>query len=181
MQNISKKANRGHWEQDVRTKIKQEMKQKMKQYAEIDYRGLDENCNYDELIGKVISKCFEIENLKKTKLYVSVILTTPKIIKEINSQFRDIDKETDVLSFPMFEKEEIHEVTEEEALGDIIISVERVKQQAEEYGHSFERELAYMLVHGFYHLMGEDHLEEYDKIIMRHKEENVLEKLNIAR
>lgn len=153
----------------------------MKQYAEIDYRGLEENCNYDELINKVIEECFETEKLKKTKLYVSVILTTPEVIREINSQFRDIDKETDVLSFPMFEKEEIYEIDEEEALGDIIISVARVKEQAEEYGHSFERELAYMLVHGFYHLMGEDHIEEADKIIMRQKEENVLDKLNITR
>ena len=65
--------------------------------------------------------------------------------------------------------------------GDIVISVDRVKTQAEEYGHSFERELSYMIVHGFYHLMGEDHLEENDKIVMRQKEENVLNKLKIVR
>lgn len=154
---------------------------KMRQYAEIDYREVEKNCDYEKLINKVILKCFETENLENTKLYVSVILTTPNEIRQINSQFRDIDKETDVLSFPMFEKEEIRDVLEEEALGDIIISIERVKEQAEEYGHSFERELAYMLVHGFYHLMGEDHIEEEDKIIMRQKEENVLGKLNIMR
>ena len=69
----------------------------------------------------------------------------------------------------------------EDTLGDIIISIQRVKEQAEEYGHSFERELAYMLVHGFYHLMGEDHMEEDEKACMREKEEKVLSILNITR
>ena len=69
----------------------------------------------------------------------------------------------------------------EETLGDIVVSIERVKEQAEEYGHSFERELAYMIVHGFYHLMGEDHMVEEEKEQMRKKEENVLGKLNIVR
>ena len=69
----------------------------------------------------------------------------------------------------------------QDVLGDIIISIDRVKQQAEEYGHSFERELAYMLVHGFYHLMGYDHMEEEEKKLMRLKEENVLEDLKISR
>jgi len=84
----------------------------------------------------------------------------------------------------MFEKEEIVNLKNliiEEVLGDIIISIERVREQAEEYGHSFEREFSYMLVHGFYHLMGYDHMEENDKKIMRSKEENILNKLNILR
>ena len=86
----------------------------------------------------------------------------------------------------MFERAEIEMIkdnknTIQEVLGDVMISVERVKQQAEEYGHSFERELAYMLIHGFYHLMGYDHIEEEDKIEMREKEEKVLNKLNITR
>ena len=65
--------------------------------------------------------------------------------------------------------------------GDIVISVDRVKTQAEEYGHSFERELSYMIVHGFYHLMGYDHIEEKDKVLMRPKEEKILQNLNITR
>ena len=86
----------------------------------------------------------------------------------------------------MFEKEEIENMKNngndiKEALGDIIISIEKVKEQAEEYGHSFERELAYMIVHGFYHLMGYDHMEENEKIRMREKEEGVLKKLNMNR
>ena len=66
-------------------------------------------------------------------------------------------------------------------MGDIIISIERVEEQAKEYGHSFEREFAYMLVHGFYHLRGYDHMEEEEKAQMREKEENVLSQLNITR
>ena len=83
----------------------------------------------------------------------------------------------------MFEKEDIPNIPESQfdILGDIVISIERVKEQAIEYGHSFERELSYMVVHGFYHLMGYDHMEEQDKIIMRQKEENILNKLNIVR
>lgn len=153
----------------------------MKQYVEIEYRELEANGNYDEFINQVIAQCFETENLENTHLYVSVILTTPNVIKQLNEKYRNIDKETDVLSFPMFEKEEIHNIMEEEVLGDIVISVEKVKSQAEEYGHCFERELAYMLVHGFYHLMGEDHLEEEERNVMRQKEENVLNSLKITR
>lgn len=153
----------------------------MRQYVEIEYRNLEQDGNYDDLINRVIAKCFEVEKLENTKLYVSIILTTPSVIRELNCAFRNVDKETDVLSFPMFEKEEILTIAEEETLGDLVISVERVKEQAVEYEHSFERELAYMLVHGFYHLMGEDHIKEQDKVQMRAKEENVLEQLKITR
>ena len=153
----------------------------MQQFVEINYEELEENDKYDNLISTVIQKCFEVEELQNTKLYINVILTIPRVIREINKKYRNIDKETDVLSFPMFEKDEIRDVVEEEVLGDIIISVDRVKEQAEEYGHSFERELSYMLVHGFYHLMGEDHIEEDDKKVMREKEEKVLNILGITR
>ena len=86
----------------------------------------------------------------------------------------------------MFEKIEVEKLQKEksivpEVLGDIIINLSQVKMQADEYGHSFERELAYMLVHGFYHLMGYDHMQEDDKKIMREKEEKVLKDLNINR
>ena len=120
-------------------------------------------------------------------MYISITLTTPEQIRKINNEFRNIDKETDVLSFPMFEKNELDEMVLNgkneipETIGDIVISIDRVKEQAEEYGHSFERELAYMVVHGFYHLMGYDHMVEEDKVVMRAKEENVLNMLNINR
>ncbi len=158
----------------------------MQKYSEITYQGIESNTEYEETIENVLKKCFEVEGLENKNLYISIILTNPETIKEYNSSYRNIDKETDVLSFPMYEKAEIEKLrnTEfkwKEALGDIIISIDRVKKQAIEYGHSFEREFAYMLVHGFYHLMGEDHIQEEDKKVMRQKEENVLQLLNIGR
>lgn len=151
--------------------------------VEIEYVDVEKNKEYDELINKVVKRCFETENLLSKNLYISITLTTPAEIKKINAEYRNIDKETDVLSFPMFEKNEIYNISGEnpDVLGDIVISIKRVEEQAEEYGHSFERELAYMVVHGFYHLMGYDHEKEYDKLDMRAHEEKVLESLSILR
>lgn len=166
----------------------------MKENSEIIYKGIETNEEYEKTIKRVVKECFEVENLQNTNLYMSITLTDPEEIQRINRQFRNIDKATDVLSFPMFEKEEIEKIKElakekkgqeqtevEDILGDIVISIEKVQEQAKEYGHSFERELAYMIVHGFYHLMGYDHIKEEDKKIMRPKEENVLKRLNINR
>ena len=149
---------------------------------ELNYLDIDENDSYKEIIKKVLKKCFEIEKLENKNLYVNVVLTNAKNIKSINKEHRGIDKETDVLSFPMFEKNEIANLdnTNEDILGDMVISIERVEEQAKEYGHSFERELAYMVVHSFYHLLGYDHMTEEDKKEMREKEENILNKLNIV-
>ena len=152
--------------------------------VQIEYLQIEDNGNYNKLIEKVIDECFKTEDMEDSNLYISVTLTNPENIKKLNKEYRNIDKETDVLSFPMFEKNEIESVKNieyEEVLGDIVVSIERVKEQAIEYGHSFERELAYMIVHGFYHLMGENHIEESDKVKMREKEEYVLRNLNILR
>lgn len=154
---------------------------------QLEYLDLEKSDQYEETIKKVLEQCFKEEGMEKSKIYVSITLTTPEHIHEINKQYRNVDRATDVLSFPIFEKEEIDEkirtqdFEHEDVLGDIIISIEKVKEQAVEYGHSFEREFAYMLVHGFYHLMGYDHIQEEDKVIMRAKEEKVLEKLGIRR
>ena len=151
--------------------------------VEINFLDIEENKEYQDIINTVVEACFKEEKLQNKNLYINVILTNPKNIKETNKKYRNIDKETDVLSFPMFEKEEIANIEGNipDVLGDIVISIERVKEQAKEYGHSFERELSYMVVHGFYHLMGYDHMVEDEKIQMRQKEENVLEKLKILR
>ncbi len=151
---------------------------------EVQYLDIEENKEYEMVLNRVINKCFEEENLKN--LYISITLTNPENIQKINKEYRNIDRATDVLSFPMFEKNEIKEVCKmnmegQEVLGDVIISIEQVQKQAEKYGHSFERELAYMAVHGFYHLMGYDHMEENEKKEMREKEENILSKLDIKR
>ena len=154
---------------------------------EVIYKDIEENETYEKTIKKVIEKCFKEERIENSKLCLTITLTNPQNIREINKEYRNVDKETDVLSFPMFEKEELEEKIKKQAfehedvLGDIVISIKRVEEQAKEYGHSFERELSYMLVHGFYHLMGYDHIEEADKIKMSPKEEKILNDLKIVR
>lgn len=154
---------------------------------EILYQGIEEKKEYEQIVKKVLMQCFKEEGLNHSKLCITVTLTTPQNIQKINKEYRGIDKATDVLSFPIFEKDELaqklsqNEFTHEDMLGDIIISIEKVEEQAEEYQHSFERELSYMIVHGFYHLMGYDHIKEADKIEMRPKEEKVLNDLKINR
>lgn len=156
-------------------------------FYEIIYEDIEKNEEYENTIKRVITQCYKEEHMENSNLCITITLTTPENIRKINNEYRGIDKETDVLSFPMFEKEELEnkikekDFKHEDILGDIIISIKRVKEQAKEYGHSFERELSYMVVHGFYHLMGYDHIKEEDKIIMRPKEENVLQKLKIER
>ena len=153
----------------------------------IDYIDIEKNNEYEITICKVLDKCFETESLPKDKLLVSVILTDGENIKKLNKKYRNIDRTTDVLSFPMFEKHEIDEMIKHnnweynDILGDMVISIPRVEEQAKEYGHSFLRELSYMVVHSFYHLMGYDHIKEEDKIKMRPKEEYVLNELGITR
>lgn len=159
----------------------------MNDFVQINYNNIEENDKYNNIIYTVIKKCFEEEGLNKLRIYINIILTNPEEIRKINKEYRNIDKETDCLSFPMFEKEEIEELMKEkeknflDILGDVVVSIPRVYDQAKEYNHSFERELAYMIVHGFYHLMGYDHMEEEEKNVMRQKEENILQKLNITR
>ena len=154
---------------------------------EIVYKEIEEKEEHQKIIQKVLEKCFEEEKIIDSKLMITITLTNAENIKEINKQYRNIDKTTDVLSFPMFEKDELENKIKnrlfehEDVLGDIIISIPKVEEQAKEYGHSFERELSYMLVHGFYHLMGYDHIKEEDKKEMRPKEEKILNQLNILR
>lgn len=154
---------------------------------EINYLDIEQNEKYEKIISNVLDECFKVEGLENSKFIVSVTLTTPENIKELNYKYRNIDKATDVLSFPMFEKNEIDSIIlnknfkNVDVLGDMVISIPQVEIQAKEYGHSFERELSYMVVHSFYHLMGYDHIKEEDKIKMRPKEEFVLEKLKITR
>ena len=164
----------------------------MNSVTEIVWKDIEKRPELEIIIEKVIQKCFEVEHINPTSLYICVTLTNPKNIREINKQYRNIDKETDVLSFPMFERNELDQMIEQNSdscieegilqdiMGDIIISIDRVEEQANEYGHGFDREFAYMLVHGFYHLRGYDHMTDDEKKEMREKEENVLSQLNIT-
>jgi len=160
----------------------------MQRVVEINFFDIEENKELFDFAENVIQTCFKEERLENLNFYISVTLTNPKQIHRLNKEYRNVDRPTDVLSFPMFEKIELEEIIKEqkknilpEVLGDIVISVEKVEEQAKEYGHSFEREFSYMLVHGFYHIIGYDHIEEEDKKVMRIKEETILTKLNQTR
>lgn len=127
---------------------------------------------------------------------ISVLLVDNEEIKNINLDTRNIYKETDVLSFPMleysegkvfkdmyinFDFPEIYKDGADLVLGDIVLSLEKAKEQSEEFGHSFLREVCYLIVHSVLHLLGYDHMKEDEKVIMRKQEENILEKLDIKR
>jgi probable rRNA maturation factor len=150
--------------------------------------------DYKTIITKVVEKALDLENCPY-EIELNVILTDNNEIKEINREYRDIDTPTDVLSFPMVSyecpgdfsvlDEEDHDSfnpeTGELLLGDIIISVEKVTVQAREYGHSEERELAFLTAHSMMHLFGYDHMEEEERMVMEDKQRKVLEELNINR
>ena len=149
---------------------------------ELSYEDIEPTEEYNQLIERVLKKCFEKENIQPEKLWIEIILTNNETIRKINKTYRNIDQETDVLSFPMFERKDFPlKIQEKDILGNLVISIPKVEEQAKKFGHSFERELGYMLVHGFYHLLGYDHIEENDKLEMRKKEEEILQELKIVR
>ncbi|WP_432664593.1 rRNA maturation RNase YbeY [Wukongibacter baidiensis] len=134
-----------------------------------------------ELLNKVVEKSLEVENIGND-IEVSLSFVDNNEIKVLNRDFRGKDKETDVLSFPQYENQElIKEENNIVVLGDIVISLEKAKEQAEEYGHSFEREVAFLTSHSMFHLLGYDHDTEENTKLMRQKEEKVLELLGILR
>lgn len=145
--------------------------------CKINFLDVPENKEYISLINKVIKECYNEEQWLNRNLYINVVLTNSDNIKKINKKYRNIDEETDVLSFPIFEKEELINANKKhkDILGDIVISIPKIISQAKEYGHNTKGELSYMIVHSFYHLLGYDHMTEEDKEIMRRKEEKVLE------
>ena len=114
---------------------------------------------------------------------MSLMLVDDQRIHALNQEYRGVDRPTDVLSFALQEdmEDEPDAVFEDDMLGDIVISAERAKEQAKEYGHSFEREIVYLAVHGTLHLLGYDHEEEMDKQEMRSKEEEVMAILRLER
>lgn len=114
---------------------------------------------------------------------VSLMLVDDQRIHALNLEYRGVDRPTDVLSFALQEEtdEEPDAVFEDDMLGDIVISAERAREQAKEYGHSFEREIVYLAVHGTLHLLGYDHEEESERQEMRSKEEEVMALLGLER
>lgn len=127
-------------------------------------------------------KADEID-LEEFPIEVSVSIVTNDEIQNLNKEYRNIDKPTDVLSFPQFaSKEEFLENISEDAenlLGDVVISYEKAALQAEEYGTGMTRELVYLFVHSVFHLLGYDHMEEGEKKEMRAREDSVMEELGL--
>lgn len=147
----------------------------------------------EELATKVIEAALDYEECPY-EVEVNLLLTMNDEIQEMNQNFRQIDRATDVLSFPMIDYEEagnfdfledvmdaFHPESGELMLGDIVISKEKVISQAEEYGHSIEREYAFLIAHSMLHLFGYDHMEEEERIVMESKQKEILEQLQILR
>lgn len=136
-----------------------------------------------ETMNAAFSYALAAEGMNSAGEYsVSVSFVDMEEIHRLNREYRNVDSPTDVLSFPMFERGTIPELGEEEIeLGDVVICTDKAKEQADEFGHSYERELIYLFVHSLFHLLGYDHEEESEKKEMRAKEELVMERLDIRR
>lgn len=138
----------------------------------------------EDLIAKVINAALLAENVSGD-VEVSIVLVDDEYIQNLNKDYRSIDAPTDVLSFAMRESVDESDISfeceEEELLGDVVISLERARSQAEEYGHSIEREIGFLVTHGILHLLGYDHETESERAVMRNKEEKILESIGLTR
>lgn len=120
----------------------------------------------------------EMENIND-EVEISVSFVNDEEIKQLNRDYRDKDNVTDVLSFPTEMNYHIEGIPV--ILGDVVICLKRAKEQSEEFGHSFERELVYLFVHSMFHLLGYDHIDKDDKVLMRKKEKEALKRIGIFR
>ncbi len=134
----------------------------------------------ETLVRYVLNKGAELQNVP-VDAEISVLICDGPVIHELNKEYRNVDAPTDVLSFALNEGDE--ETLPEEALclGDIVINIDRAAEQAEEFGHSREREIAFLSVHGFLHILGYDHYEEEEKKEMRKAEEDILSVCGLTR
>lgn len=154
---------------------------------EIEEYESDIDSALQKTLSDIIVYAMEIEHF--TGDYeVSLSVVSAEQIRELNADFRQIDRITDVLSFPMYEREELDEIEEKKEyedyevnIGDIVLCYNRAAEQAEEYGHSLKREICYLVTHSIFHLLGYDHMEEEEKQMMRTREEQVLSHFHILR
>lgn len=148
---------------------------------------IDKTVELDESLEREIERAVETigELYDAENCEVSIILTDDARIRELNREYRGIDRPTDVLSFALHESDEPEIIFDGEdqidALGDIIVSVERARAQAIEYGHSFRREIIFLIVHGMLHLLGYDHIEEADRLEMEAEQKFIMNELEIGR
>ena len=148
---------------------------------------------YEEILNNVVVGALDHEKCPY-ECTVEILLTDDEAIHEINAEQRGIDRSTDVLSFPLVDYDEPsdfegfddrYELFDPESgelcLGDIVISIDHVYAQAEEYGHSVERELAFLCAHSMLHLMGHDHMEDAERLVMESKQREILDELGYRR
>lgn len=143
------------------------------------FNNLTEEIKELETVEKVLYSAMEKEKLENTSF--NVIIVDNEYIHELNKNYRNIDRETDVITFALEDDDTLVIPEGERILGDIYISLDKAKSQAEEYGHSFLREICFLAVHGFYHLLGYDHMTEEDEKVMFAKQEEVLSSYGITR
>ena len=154
----------------------------------IDFDGVKRK--YRKLISKIYAKALEVTENDLPNLWVSVAFEKPERIKELNNQFRNVNKETDVLSFPMLDikyPQKLEEYKKEISpdgtlyLGDVVICPKIAKKQAKYYKHSKKREVGFLALHGLLHLLGYDHIVEEEEEVMTKVSEDILQKLDIKR
>ena len=139
----------------------------------------EENVEEESLLEEVLMFAMKKEKLEDTSF--DVIFVDNSYIHELNKNYRNIDRETDVITFALEDDDTIINGSSERMLGDIYISLDKAHSQAKEYGHSFKRELSFLAVHGFYHLLGYDHMTEEEEKIMFGKQEEVLQEFGIKK
>ena len=164
-------------------------------YTDNRQNKIEVNEELINIINEVCEKALKAEEVN-IPYQISLLFVDNEEIRDINRETRGIDKATDVLSFPMLDYpkdkvfKEVYKETkfneiyldgEELVLGDMVLSLERAKEQSIEYNHSFNREVCYLVVHSILHLLGYDHMENEEKKIMRKREEEILGDLNITR
>ena len=143
------------------------------------FNNTNENIEEISIMKKVLEKALKKEKIKN--LTFNIILVDNDYIHKINKEYRNIDRETDVITFALEDENTVQLPNSDRVLGDIYISLDKAKSQSIEYGHSFERELCFLAVHGFYHLLGYDHQTKEEEKEMFQKQEEVLEEYDIRR
>lgn len=143
------------------------------------FNQTDEDIKELDIVEKVLYSAMEKEHLENTSF--NLIIVDNNYIHELNKNYRGIDRETDVITFALEDEDTVIIPDNERILGDIYISLDKARAQAEEYGHSFLRELSFLAVHGFYHLLGYDHQTKEEEKVMFAKQEEVLNSYGITR
>lgn len=156
------------------------MSEKLMIYFENSQERVELTYKLKRLMRLSVEAALAYENYKEPA-EVSITFTDNEGIRKLNKKYRNIDSATDVLSFPLIDFDEEEPVLDSPMLGDIVISLERAKEQAEEFGHSFEREAAFLCVHSVLHLLGYDHVgSEEEELDMRQRQTAIMEMLGLA-